>query len=115
MNRIEWDTVDSILKEADLWKLFSEHPDHQSETILFFSQIKPLLSKIQFEDETRFYHVYEHSAVPEAPDWARSRAIVTQRNLRRVANVIAGRGNSDAAIQYLGTREVELRQDHRVL
>lgn len=107
MNKIEWDTVDGILEEADLWKLFSEHPDQQSETILFYSQIKPLLTKMRLEDETRFYHVYEHSTVPEAPDRARSRAIVTQRNLRRVANAIAGRGNSDAAIQYLGKREVQ--------
>ncbi len=106
MNRIEWDTEDGVLEDADLWKLFSVHPGQQSETMLFYSQIKPLLSKMRLEDETRFYYVYEHSTVPEAPDRARSRAIVTQQNLRRVANAIAGRGNSDAAIQYLGSRKV---------
>lgn len=107
MNKIEWDTVDGILEEADLWKLFSDHPDKPSEAILFFSQIKPLLSKMRFEDDTRFYHVYEHGTVSESPDGVGNRATVTQRNLRRVANAIAGRGNSDAAIQYLGAREVE--------
>lgn len=102
MNKIEWDTADGILEEADRWKLFSEHPDQPSETIQFFSTIKPMLSKMRFEDDTRFYHVYEHGTVPEWPTGVGTRATVSQRNLRKVANVIAGRGNSDAAIQYLG-------------
>jgi len=104
MNKIEWDTADGILEESDLWKLFSEHPDHSSETILFFSQIKPLLSKMRLEDDTRFYQVYQHGTVAEGPAGSQIRAVATQRNLRRVANVIAGRGNSDAAIQYLGIK-----------
>jgi len=104
MNKIEWDTADGVLEEANLWKLFSEHADQPSETILFFSAIKPLLAKMRLEDETRFYQVYQHGTVAEGPAGAQTRAVVTQRNLRRVANVIAGRGNSDAAIQYLGIK-----------
>lgn len=92
------------LTEDDLWKLFSDAPDKANDTILFYSEIKPLLAKMKLEDETRMYHVYEHSTVPEPPDGACLRATVTQRNLKRVAKVIAGRGNFDAAIQYLGTK-----------
>ena len=104
MIKITWDTADGILEEADLWKLFSDHPAQPSETLLFFSQIKPLLAKMRLNDETRFYQVYRHSTVPQAPDRIGIRATVTQRNLRRVANSISGRGNMDAAIQYLGTK-----------
>lgn len=104
MNKIEWDTEDGILAEANLWKLFSDSPDAASETILFYSQIKPLLRKMRVTDETRYYHVYHHpGGFPQPPVGARVRVTVTQRNLRRVASAIAGRGNSDAAIQYLGT------------
>lgn len=102
MSRVEWDTEDGILAEGDLWKLFSQHPDQPSEAILFFCQIKPLLKKMRLTDETRFYHIYEHATVPAAPEGARLRATVTQRNLRSVAAAIAGRGTGDAAIQYLG-------------
>ena len=103
MNKIEWDTEDGVLEEANLWKLFSEHPDQPSETIQFFSAIKSLLKKMRFTDETRYYHVYHHSAnFADSPEDARFRATVTQSNLVRVAAAIAGRGNSDAAIQYLG-------------
>ena len=115
MNKIERDTADGILEEADLWKLFSDHPDKPSETIQFFSAIKPLLKKMRFTDEMcftdapRYYHVYRHSAgFPDPPEGARFRATVTQSNLRRVAAAIAGRGNSDAAIQYLGPRPLSV-------
>jgi hypothetical protein len=109
MNKIEWDTADGVLEEANLWKLFTDCPDQPSETILFFSQIKPLLSKMRLEDDTRFYQVYQHGTVAEGPAGSQTRAVATQRNLRRVANVIAGRGNSDAAIQYLGARPTGAR------
>jgi hypothetical protein len=103
MNMIEWETEDGVLEEADLWKLFSDHPDKSSETIQFYYDLKPLLAKMRLEDETRYYHVYRHSAgFPDSPGGARFRATVTQRNLRRVATAISGRGKADAAIQYLG-------------
>lgn len=103
MNNIEWDTEDGILEEADLWKLFSDHPDQPSETVQFYHSLKPLLAKMRLKDETRFYHVYRQSAdFPDQPADARFRATVTQRNLRRVAAGISGNGKSDAAIQYLG-------------
>lgn len=106
MSKFEWDTVDGVLEEADLWKLFSDHPDHHSETIRFYDDLKPLLATMRLEDETRLYHVYHHAAgFPSLPTEARFRATVTQRNLRRVAAAISGAGKSDAAIQYLGTRE----------
>ena len=79
------------------------YPDKPSETIRFYSHLEHALKRIRLEDETRYYHVYEHSPVPQAPEGARYRATVTQRNLRRVAAAIAGRGGHDAAIQYLGS------------
>ncbi|SLN66748.1 hypothetical protein PEL8287_03704 [Roseovarius litorisediminis] len=105
MNKIEWDTENGVLDENDLWKLFSDHPNTAAETIMFYSQLKPLLRKMRFKDETRLYHVYHHpGGFPDPPVGARFRATVTQRNLRRVAAAIAGRGNNDAAIQYLGPK-----------
>jgi hypothetical protein len=105
MNKVEWE---GILDEGDLWKLFSDHPDKPSETILFFSEIKPLLKKMRFMDEARRYQVYSHgTGYPDRPEDARYRATVTQRNLRAVATAIAGRGNNDAAIQYLGRSEAD--------
>ena len=105
MNKIEWDTENGVLEEANLWKLFSEHPDQASQTILFCFQLKPLLAKMRLEDETRYYHVYQHSAgYPDSPEDTRFRATVTQKNLARVAAAISGRGGSCAAIQYLGPR-----------
>lgn len=105
MNKLGWDTADGILDEADLWKLFSDHPDQPSETVQFYHELKPLLARMRLEDETRYYHVYRHSAgFPDPPADARFRATVTQRNLSRVASAISGRGKSDAAIQYLGPR-----------
>lgn len=105
MSKFEWDTADGVLEEAELWKLFSDHPEHPSETIRFYGELKPLLSKMRLEDETHFYHIYRHPAgFPEPPEGARFRATVTQCNLWRVASAIAGRGNTDAAIQYLGQK-----------
>ncbi|MCE8526865.1 hypothetical protein KBY23_16425 [Ruegeria pomeroyi] len=108
MNKIEWDTEDGNLPEDDLWKLFSDSPDTAAETILFYSQIKPLLRKMRLTDETRYYHVYHHpGGFPQPPVGARVRVTVTQCNLRRVASAIAGRGNSDAAIQYVGRKPLQ--------
>jgi len=111
MNEIVWDAADGVLEEANLWKLFSEHPDQPSETILFCFQLKSLIAKMRLKDETRYYHVYQHSAgFPDRPEGARFRATVTQRNLRSVAAAISGRGGSCAAIQYLGTRPTGVRR-----
>lgn len=108
MNKIEWDTEEGVLDENDLWKLFSDRPDQPSETIQLFSEIKPLLRKMRFKDEHRRYHVYRIGVENDTPLGTRYRATVTQRNLRAVATVIAGRGdNTDAAIQYLGQSEVD--------
>lgn len=105
MNEIVWDTADGILEEADLWKLFSEQPETPSETVQFFSNLKPLLAKMRLNDETRFFHVYRVHTSFAGPSYNSGlRATVTQRNLRLVATAIASRGYSDAAIQYLGTR-----------
>ncbi|MCA0205146.1 MAG: hypothetical protein LCH92_12445 [Proteobacteria bacterium] len=98
MNKLSWE---GDLTEGDLWKLFSSDPAEASDTILFYSQIKPLLAKLKLQDETRFYHVFAHSTVPERPECARLRATVTQRNLRKVAAAFAAE-NDDAAIQYHG-------------
>lgn len=105
MIKIEWDTADGVLEEADLWKLFSDHPDKASDTIQFYYELKPLLAKMRLLDDTRYFQIYLHSAnFSHPPAGARFRATVTQRNLRRVAAAISGRGNSDAAIQYLGLK-----------
>jgi len=56
MNKIEWGTEDGILAEDDLWKLFSDSPDAAAETIVLYSQIKPLLKYMRFKDATRYYH-----------------------------------------------------------
>ena len=107
MRKIEWDTENGVLDENDLWKLFSDGPDQPSETIQLFSEIKPLLKKMRFKDETRRYHVYRIGVENDTPLGTRYRATVTQRNLRAVATVIAGRGNTTAAIQYLGQSEAD--------
>ena len=92
MNKIEWDTENGVLDENDLWKLFSDHPEQPSETILLYSQLKLLLRKMRFKDVPRHYHVYSHSGgFPDPPVGARFRATVTQRNLRSVAAAISGR------------------------
>ncbi len=100
--KVEWEG--ECLSEDDLWNLFSDHPNEASDTIQFYSRLKPLFAKMKLTDDSRMYHVYRHSTLREPPDGARLRATVTQRNLWRVAGVIAGRGNNDAAIQYLGPR-----------
>lgn len=98
---LEWDGV--VPHEDDLWKLFSDHADNQSDTIVYFEEIKPLLLQMRLTDETKFYHVYDHGTVPMPPDGAARRATVTQKNLRNVARAIDGRGSATAAaIQYLG-------------
>lgn len=107
MTKIEWDTENGVLDENDLWKLFSDRPDQPSETIQLFSEIKPLLRKMRFKDENRRYHVYRIGVENDTPLGTRFRATVTQRNLRAVATAIAGRGGSDAAIQYLGQSEAD--------
>lgn len=58
MNEIVWDTVDGILEEADLWRLFSDQPETPSETAQFYSNLKPHLAKMRLNDETRLFHVY---------------------------------------------------------
>lgn len=68
MNKLEWDTADGVLDEADLWKLFSDHPDNPSEAIRFYFELKPLLTKMRLEDETRYYHIYRHTAGYSAAD-----------------------------------------------
>ena len=98
--RMEWEGKPD---ESKLWKLFSDNPDNAAETILFYSELKPLLRKMRLTDETRFYCVYQHSVVPERPESARLRATVTQRNLLKVAAAISTSEKNDAAIQYLGT------------
>ncbi|MBV1897709.1 MAG: hypothetical protein KUG70_14705 [Rhodobacteraceae bacterium] len=102
MNKIEWD---GKLRDSDLWKLFTDNPDEKSETVLFFSKLKLLLEPVKFEDETRYYHLYEHGALlGEQSKDAHLRATVTQRNLFRVASAMAARHRSvEVAIQYLGT------------
>ncbi len=100
MNKIEYD---GKVLEQDLWKLFSEHPDQPSDTILFFSQLKPLLKPMKFEDEGRYYHLFEHDTVPAPASSVRWRATVTQKNLRCVANAMS-KACSDVAIQYLGVQ-----------
>ena len=108
MNEIVRDAADGILEEADLWKLFSDHPEESSETVQFYSNLKPLLAKMRLYDETRFFRVYRvHASFAGPSHNSGLRATVAQRNLRRVAAAIAGRGNWDAAIQYLGTLPVE--------
>lgn len=99
MNKIEYS---GKVREEDLWKLFSEHPNQPSNTILFFSQLKPLLKPVKFKDETRLYHLFEHSTVSAPPSDARWRATVTQNNLRRVATAMS-KTCHDVAVQYLGT------------
>jgi hypothetical protein len=98
--RMEWEGKPD---ESNLWKLFSDNPNNAAETILFYSDLKPLLRKLRLTDETRFYCVYQHSNVPERPEGARLRATVTQRNLLKVAAAISTSEKNDAAIQYLGT------------
>lgn len=99
MNEIEYN---GKVQEQDLWKIFSDHPDTPSETVIFFSQLKLLLKPVKLEDETRMYHMFEHSTVPAPPTNARWRATVTQKNLRRVANAMS-KACQEVAIQYLGT------------
>jgi hypothetical protein len=103
MSKVELQGENGKFNEDDLWKLFSDHPDRPSETIRFFCELELALKRMRLEDETRYYRVYEHSSVPAPPEGARYSATVTQRNLRRVAAAIAGRGGHDAAIQYLGS------------
>ena len=98
MNKIVYN---GNVHEQDLWKLFSDHPDQSSDTILFFCDLKLLLKPMKFEDETRLYHLFEHSTVPAPPSDARWRATVTQKNLRRVANAMS-KACQDVAVQYLG-------------
>lgn len=43
MNKIEYD---GKVDEQDLWRLFTDAPDQPSETVLFFSQLKPLLKRL---------------------------------------------------------------------
>ena len=99
MNKIEYS---GKVREQDLWKVFSDRPDEPSETVIFFSQLKPFLTPVKFEDETRMYHLFEHSTVPAPSTNARWRATVTQKNLRRVANAMS-KACQEVAIQYLGT------------
>lgn len=99
MNEIEYN---GEVQEQDLWKIFSDDPDKPSETVIFFSQLKLLLKPVKLEDETRIYHLFEHSTVPAPATGARWRATVTQKNLRRVANAMS-KACQDVAIQYLGT------------
>lgn len=108
MRVIEWSTEDRAPHENDLWNLFSDHPDKPAETILFYSQLAPLLRKMRLKDETRLYHVYGtgdivFGGVVSPLESIPFRATVTQRNLRRVAAAIARRGPGEVAIQYLGT------------
>lgn len=98
MNKIEYS---GKVREEDLWKLFSEHPEQPSDTVIFFSQLKPLLKPMKFENETRRYQLFEHSTVRAPASSARWRATVTQRNLRRVANAMS-KSCREVAIQYLG-------------
>jgi hypothetical protein len=105
--RMEWEGEPD---ESNLCKLFSDNPDNAAETILFYSDLKPLLRKMRLTDETRFYSVYQHSSVPERPDSARLRATVTQRNLLKVAAAISTSEKNDAAIQYLGTSPAQARE-----
>lgn len=61
------------------------------------------MKEMRLEDERRFFHIYRHSSgCAEQPEGARFRAVVAQRNLRRLASAVAGRGSGDAAIQYVG-------------
>lgn len=107
MNKIEWD---GALDESDLWKLFSDHPDSPSENVQFYSTLKSLLAKTRLKDETRFFRVYRvHASFAGPSEDSRFRATVTQSNLVRVAAAVSGRGNSDAAIQYLGPRPSSMR------
>lgn len=108
MRVIEWSTEDRAPHENDLWNLFSDHPDKPAETILFYSQLAPLLRKMRLKDETRLYHVYGtgdivFGGVVSPLESIPFRATVTQRNLRRVAAAIARRGPGEVAIRYLGT------------
>ncbi|WP_119837970.1 hypothetical protein [Pseudooceanicola algae] len=98
MTHIEYD---GKVDENDLWKLFSDDPDKPSETILFFSQLQPLLKPITFEDESRRFLLFEHGVVQSTANGPRMRAIVTQRNLRTVAKAMA-KACQEVAIQYLG-------------
>lgn len=110
MRVIEWSTKDAAPHESDLWKLFSNHPDKPAETILLYSQLALLLRKMRLKDETRLYHVYGtgdivFGGIVSPLESIPFRATVTQRNLRRVAAAIAGRGPGEVAIQYLGRSE----------
>ena len=104
MTEIKWDTENGVLDENDLWTLFSDDPDKPSEKIILFRQIKLLLKKMRLKDETRLYRVFGRDL--DYTSDCRLHATVTQRNLRSVAAAIAGRGNSNAGIQYLGRSEV---------
>ena len=98
MNKIKYS---GKLDEQDLWKFFSDHSNQPSDTIQFFSQLKPLLKPMKFKDETRLFHLFEHSTVPAPPSDARWRATVTQKNLRGVANAMS-KACQDVAVQYIG-------------
>lgn len=103
MNEVFCDTEDGILNESDLWKLFTEHPDKASETVVFYHDIKPRLSKMKLEDDGRLYQVYSHDVgFPSSSEGVGTCAIVTQRNLRSVAKAIDAGAGQCAAIQYLG-------------
>lgn len=99
MNHIGYDRV---IDENDLWKIFSESDHSPSETILFFSQIKPLLKPMKLSDESKLYHMFEHSTVPTPPERAQWRATVAQKNLWKVANAMS-KACHDVAIQYAGS------------
>ncbi|MEP4195950.1 MAG: hypothetical protein ABJL99_09980 [Aliishimia sp.] len=100
MNKIEYD---GKVDERDLWKLFTDAPDKPSEVVLFYSQLKPLLKPMKFQDQSRRYLLFEHGTAPEASNTARLRATVTQKNLRSVANSIS-KQCQEVAIQYIGCK-----------
>lgn len=111
MNELCCDSEDGILEEADFWKLFTDHPDKASETVVFYHDIKPSLSKVKLEDDGRLYQVYSHSVgFPERADDACVLATVSQRNLRQVAKAIDSLTGQCAAIQYLGPTRINENQ-----
>lgn len=99
---------EGVFEEDDLYKLFSKSPNKASEKTVNFHQLKALLRKTKFTDETRFYHLFGRVLASEQPDGSRTRATVTQKNLFRVASVMdaTSAGSKMAiAIQYLGRKE----------
>lgn len=100
----------TVSTEDDLWTLFSDSPDQPGHSVLCFrTQLRLFLDpkiggkSLALTDTTKRYHLYVASEFSSSHAGARTQAIVTQANLRRVGMAMQHIGKW-VYVQYLGSK-----------